>query len=106
MEVVLEEEMKELAEKLEELQSSYNGSEDRELRKCKNFDKKAWRLQRRLEKLGGLTDDESNNKKECNGEVDEDSSILNCKSQLKSTDVSIITHFDIYIRNHLLINNL
>ena len=67
MELVLEEEMKELAEKLEDLRSSYNGSEDRELRKCKNFDKKALRLQRRLEKLGGLTEDEC--KKEIKNET-------------------------------------
>ncbi|XP_071700847.1 uncharacterized protein [Rutidosis leptorrhynchoides] len=92
MEVVLEEEMKELAEKLEELQSSYNGSEDRELRKCKNFDKKALRLQQRLEKLGGLTDVECGKeiKKEYKGEVDQDSSFLNCKSQIKSTDVEML----------------
>nr|GEV14793.1 hypothetical protein [Tanacetum cinerariifolium] len=92
MEAVLEEEMKELAEKLEELQSSYNESEDHELKKCKNFDKKALRLQRRLEKFGGLTDDECNKevKKESNCEVNADSSILNCKGQIKSTDVQLL----------------
>ncbi|KAM0045942.1 hypothetical protein Hdeb2414_s0009g00309911 [Helianthus debilis subsp. tardiflorus] len=83
MEVVLEEEMRELAEKLEELQSSYNGRKDRELLKCKNFDKKALCLQRRLEKLGGLTDDEF-------GEVNEDGVTLTCKSQTKSNDVDML----------------
>ncbi|KAJ0476734.1 hypothetical protein HanHA300_Chr13g0480611 [Helianthus annuus] len=83
MEVVLEEEMRELAEKLEELQSSYNGRKDRELLKCKNFDKKALRLQRRLEKLGGLTDDEF-------GEVNEDGVTLTFKSQTKSNDVDML----------------
>lgn len=90
MELVLEEEMKELAEKLEDLQSSYNGSEDRELRKCKNFDKKASRLQRRLEKLGGLTDDEC---KKINNEVkiNQDISILDYRNQTyKSTDVEML----------------
>nr|XP_043623254.1 myosin heavy chain, embryonic smooth muscle isoform [Erigeron canadensis] len=93
MEVVLEEEIKELAEKLEELQTSYNESEDQELRKCKNFDKKASCLQRRLERLGGLTDDDCSNKemkKESNGEVNEDGLFLNVKSQNKSTDVETL----------------
>ncbi|KAI3791913.1 hypothetical protein L2E82_05779 [Cichorium intybus] len=95
MEAVLEEEMKELAEKLEELQSSYNGGDDRELRKCKNFDKKAARLQRRLEKLGGLPDDKLNKEikndasfhYQSNVDVNENTSILDRKSQPKSTDV-------------------
>ncbi|CAI9289487.1 unnamed protein product [Lactuca saligna] len=97
MEVVLEEEMKELAEKLEELQSSCNGSDDRELQKCKNFDKKASHLQRRLEKLGGLPEDEYKERKnessfhdQSNSEVNENTSILNCKSQPKSTDVETL----------------
>ncbi|KAI3706734.1 hypothetical protein L6452_24667 [Arctium lappa] len=92
MELVLEEEMKELAEKLEDLQSSYNGSEDHELRKCKNFDKKAARLQRRLEKLGGLTDDDEC-KKEIKNEVkinNQDISILDCRNQTKSADVEML----------------
>ncbi|XP_076938267.1 uncharacterized protein LOC143606355 [Bidens hawaiensis] len=79
IEMVLAEEMKELSEKLEELQSSYNGSEDHGLRKCKNFDKKVLCLQRRLDKLGGLTDDESNN-----------DIILTCKSQTKPTDMEML----------------
>lgn len=101
MEVVLEEEMKELAEKLEELQSSYNGSEDRELRKCRNFDKKAARLQRRLEKIERLKDDEG--KKEIKNEVNGDSSVLNCKSQTKSNDVSFGTHFMYVIYLYLIL---
>ncbi|KAI3521118.1 hypothetical protein L1887_10579 [Cichorium endivia] len=94
IEAVLEEEMKELAEKLEELQSNYNGGDDRELRKCKNFDKKASRLQRRLEKLGGLPDDERNKEikndasfhYQSNVDANENTSILDRKSQPKSTD--------------------
>lgn len=104
MEVVLEEEMKELAEKLEELQSSYNGSDDRELQKCKNFDKKASHLQRRLEKLGGLPEDEYKERKnessfhdQSNSEVNENTSILNCKSQPKSTDVRSFLQFILMI---------
>ncbi|KAL4592166.1 hypothetical protein LXL04_005152 [Taraxacum kok-saghyz] len=91
MELVLEEEMKELTEKLEELQSSYNGREDRELHKYKNFDKKASRLQKRLEKLEALPDDEDKEMKtkasfhdQFNSEVNEN------KSQPKSTDVRIL----------------
>ncbi|XP_027148045.1 myosin-9 [Coffea eugenioides] len=52
---VLEEEIEELAEKLEELQKS-SGLEDLEVRNCNNFDKQACLLQRRLEKIGGLSD--------------------------------------------------
>ncbi|KAI7750171.1 hypothetical protein M8C21_019305 [Ambrosia artemisiifolia] len=95
MEAVLEEEMRELAEKLEELQSSYNGRKDSELLKCKNFDKKALCLQRRLEKLGGLTDDESNKDEatfycQSNAKVNEDGVVLTCKSQTKSADVDML----------------
>ncbi|KVH90373.1 uncharacterized protein LOC112521043 [Cynara cardunculus var. scolymus] len=90
MELVLAEEMKELAEKLEDLQSSYNGSEDRELRKCKNFDKKASRLQRRLEKLGGLTDDECKKEIKNEARINEDISILDYRNQTKSTDVEML----------------
>ncbi|XP_076915833.1 uncharacterized protein LOC143575308 [Bidens hawaiensis] len=82
IEMVLDEEMKELSDKLEELQSSYNGSQDHELRKCKNFDKKALCLQRRLDKLGGLIDDESNN--------DKSDIILTCKSQTEPTDMEML----------------
>lgn len=51
---VLEEEIKDLAEKLEELKKSCK-NKDVEVRHCINFDKKACHLQKRLEKLGGLT---------------------------------------------------
>ncbi|KAK1429491.1 hypothetical protein QVD17_11700 [Tagetes erecta] len=75
MEVVLKEEMRELTEKLEELQSSYDGGEDRALRRCKNFDKRALRLHKRLHKLGGLNEDDTK---------------LTCRSQNKSTDVELL----------------
>ncbi|KAD4384453.1 hypothetical protein R6Q59_011424 [Mikania micrantha] len=98
MKMVLEEEMQEIAEKLEELQSSYNGEEDRELQKCKNFDRKALRLQRRLERLGGLPEDETSNpikdeasfQSQSNGEVNKNNNILTYKSQTKSTDVEML----------------
>lgn len=54
--VVLQEEIEELAEKLEEIQRSY-GVGDYEVQKCSNFDKKSAILQRKLEKLGGLSDE-------------------------------------------------
>lgn len=54
MGLVLEEEIEDLAQKLEELQRSY-GVGDFEVQNCGNFDKKASILQRRLEKLGGLS---------------------------------------------------
>lgn len=58
MNAVLEEEIEDLAEKLEELKTSCK-SKDVELRHCSNFDKKACHLQKRLEKLGGLTDEKT-----------------------------------------------
>ncbi|XAR60364.1 hypothetical protein NMG60_11033709 [Bertholletia excelsa] len=53
---VLEEEIEDLEDKLEELQKS-SGGKDFEVQHCSNFDKKASFLQRRLEKLGGLSDE-------------------------------------------------
>ncbi|KAI8526188.1 hypothetical protein RHMOL_Rhmol13G0289500 [Rhododendron molle] len=53
--VVIEEEIEDLEEKLEELQRS-SGIKDFEVQQSSNFDKKASLLQRRLEKLGGLSD--------------------------------------------------
>ncbi|XP_058199311.1 uncharacterized protein LOC131314579 isoform X2 [Rhododendron vialii] len=53
--VVIEEEIEDLVEKLEELQRS-SGIKDFEVQQSSNFDKKASLLQRRLEKLGGLSD--------------------------------------------------
>ncbi|XP_015166077.1 calponin homology domain-containing protein DDB_G0272472 [Solanum tuberosum] len=55
---VLEEEIEDLAEKLEELKKSCK-NKDVEVRHCSNFDKKACHLQKRLEKLGGLTDEKA-----------------------------------------------
>ena len=52
---VLEEEIKDLAEKLEKLQRC-SGNKDFEVKKCSNFDKQTSLLQRRLEKLGGMSD--------------------------------------------------
>lgn len=53
--VVIEEEIEDLEEKLEELQRS-SGIKDFEVQQSHNFDKKASLLQRRIEKLGGLSD--------------------------------------------------
>lgn len=53
--MVIEEEIEDLEEKLEELQRS-SGIKDFEVQQSSNFDKKASLLQRRLEKLGGLSD--------------------------------------------------
>ncbi|KAJ9698026.1 hypothetical protein PVL29_007235 [Vitis rotundifolia] len=52
---VLEEEIEDLAEKLEELQRS-SDAKDLEVKKCSNFDKQTSLLQRRLEKLGGISE--------------------------------------------------
>ncbi|KAK9273960.1 hypothetical protein L1049_018772 [Liquidambar formosana] len=53
---VLDKEIEDLAEKLEELQRS-SGVRDFEVRSCRNFDKQASLLQRRLEQLGGISDE-------------------------------------------------
>lgn len=55
MNSVLEEDIEDLAEKLEKLQRS-SGTKDFEVKKCSNFDKQTSLLQRRLEKLGGMSD--------------------------------------------------
>lgn len=52
---VLEEEIEDMAEKLEKLQRS-TGVKDLEVKKCSNFDKQTCLLQKRLEKLGGISD--------------------------------------------------
>ncbi|CAI9774503.1 unnamed protein product [Fraxinus pennsylvanica] len=72
---VLEEEIEDLAEKLEELTKSFT-AKGREFRNCSNFDKKACVLQRRLEKLGGLLDD--NSAKESQELTETSSSITTC----------------------------
>ncbi|KAK3032966.1 hypothetical protein RJ639_035794 [Escallonia herrerae] len=93
--VVLQEEIGDLAEKLEELQRSSRVG-DSEVRNCSNFDKKASLLQRRLEKLGGLAEGkcmkevrgmaEANFsiKRDC--EINKESLVSGCRSD-KSTDV-------------------
>ncbi|KAI3461114.1 hypothetical protein Pfo_017777 [Paulownia fortunei] len=53
---VLEKEIEDLSEKLEELHKS-SRIKDNEVRNCSNFDKKACLLQRRLEKLGKISDE-------------------------------------------------
>lgn len=56
MKMVLEDEINELAQKLERLR---RGSRDKqtEFRKCSNFDKQASLLQRKLEKIGEDSDE-------------------------------------------------
>ncbi|CAA3013540.1 Hypothetical predicted protein [Olea europaea subsp. europaea] len=72
---VLEEEIEDLAEKLEELTKS-SKAKGHEFRNCSNFDKKVCVLQRRLEKLGGLSDD--NSAKELQELAESSSSITTC----------------------------
>lgn len=93
---VLEEEIEDLAEKLEELQKT-SRIKDSEVRNCSNFDKKACLLQRRFEKLGGLSDEscvkdlqelaESSLSLNMRCDIDKESSLSNCKTENKSTDV-------------------
>lgn len=94
MNAVLEEEIEDLAEKLEELKKSCK-SKDVEVRHCSNFDKKACLLQKRLEKLGGLTDEKTLKElqqltHQSNNELDKEScaSSGNDKSKNTPTDVS------------------
>lgn len=54
--MVLDEEIKEMAEKLERLQRR-SGVKELEVRNCGNFDKKASLLRRRLKKFGGESDE-------------------------------------------------
>lgn len=56
MKMVLEDEINDLAQKLERLR---RGSKDKqmEVKKCSNFDKRASLLQRKLEKIGGDSDE-------------------------------------------------
>ncbi|OMP08779.1 hypothetical protein COLO4_06126 [Corchorus olitorius] len=55
--LVLEEQIDDLVEKLEKLQKR-SGVKDLEVKKCSNFDKQVSFLQRRLEKFGGISDEE------------------------------------------------
>lgn len=83
MNAVLGEEIEDLAEKLEVLQRN-SGIKDKEFKKCSsNFDKQVCHLQRRLEKLGGLSDDKefqesSSNKQNC---------VSDSRNQNKAIDV-------------------
>ncbi|XP_075093496.1 uncharacterized protein LOC107797394 isoform X1 [Nicotiana tabacum] len=93
---VLEEEIEDLAEKLEELKKSCK-SKDVEVRHCSNFDKKACLLQKRLEKLGGLTDEKTLKElqqlaHQSNNELDKEScaSSGNDKSNNTPTDVEVL----------------
>ncbi|KAL0460955.1 UNVERIFIED_CONTAM: hypothetical protein Slati_0722700 [Sesamum latifolium] len=94
--VLLEKEIEELSEKLEELHKS-SRMKDYKVRKCSNFDKKAWVLQRRLEKLGESSDDtslkelqklpESSTSINTSCNIDEQSCVTNSKTESKSTEV-------------------
>ncbi|KAL6505377.1 hypothetical protein OROGR_025194 [Orobanche gracilis] len=94
---VLEEVMEDLAEKLEGLQKSSRNHKADEVRKCSNFDKKACRLRRGLEDLGGSSNensrkglqelDELSLRVDVNSGIDKASSF----SSFKSTDGPIIT---------------
>ncbi|XWS28313.1 hypothetical protein CRYUN_Cryun25bG0057400 [Craigia yunnanensis] len=55
--LVLEEQINDLVEKIEKLQTR-SGIEDLEVKKCSNFDKQVSFLQRRLEKFGVISDEE------------------------------------------------
>ncbi|XWS71169.1 hypothetical protein CRYUN_Cryun03dG0116100 [Craigia yunnanensis] len=55
--LVLEEQINDLVEKIEKLQKR-SGVKDLEVKKCSNFDKQVSFLQRRLEKFGGISDEE------------------------------------------------
>lgn len=57
MSLVLEEQINDLVEKLEKMQKR-SGIKDLDVKKCSNFDKQASFLQRRLEKFGGISDEE------------------------------------------------
>ncbi|KAL0437208.1 UNVERIFIED_CONTAM: hypothetical protein Sradi_0428700 [Sesamum radiatum] len=94
--VLLEKEIEELSEKLEELHKS-SRMNDYKVRKCSNFDKKAWVLQRRLEKLGESSDDsslkelqtlpESSSSINTSCNIDKQSCVTNSKTESKSTEV-------------------
>ncbi|KAK4441449.1 hypothetical protein Salat_0479800 [Sesamum alatum] len=94
--VLLEKEIEELSEKLEELHKS-SRMKDHKVRKCSNFDKKAWLLQRRLEKLGESSDDsslkelqtlpESSSSINTSCNIDKQSCVTNSTTENKSTEV-------------------
>ncbi|XP_019163430.1 PREDICTED: myosin heavy chain, clone 203 isoform X2 [Ipomoea nil] len=82
---ILEEEIEDLEEKLDELKrSSKKNNRDFEITKCSsNFDKQASLLQRRLEKLGGLSDQKF-------PEIE----ASGCKTIKKSTDVELLRRME------------
>ncbi|KAL3529908.1 hypothetical protein ACH5RR_009230 [Cinchona calisaya] len=96
---VLDEEIEDLAEQLEELQKS-SGLKDLEVRNCSNFDKKACLLQRRLEKIEGLSGDkhvmelqdlaESSLNISMSNEIDKGSCVSGSRSKNESTDVEML----------------
>ncbi|KAG8388992.1 hypothetical protein BUALT_Bualt02G0183100 [Buddleja alternifolia] len=98
---VLDEEIEDLAEKLEELQKT-SRLKDYEVKKCSNFDKKACLLQRRLEKLGGLPDEssmkelqqhehaESSSSINMNRDIVKVSSLSNHKTESMSNEVDML----------------
>ncbi|CAN4119865.1 unnamed protein product [Withania somnifera] len=83
---VLEEEIKDLAEKLEELKKSCN-NKDVDVRHCGNFDKKACHLQKRLEKLGGLTDEKTLKELQ---QLARSTNEIDKETKLTSTDVELL----------------
>ncbi|KAJ8551356.1 hypothetical protein K7X08_000726 [Anisodus acutangulus] len=92
---VLEEEIEDLAGKLEELKKSCK-NKNVEVRHCSNFDRKACHLQKRLEKLGGLTDEkalkELQKLAQSTNEIDKESCVSSGhgKSKNTSTDVELL----------------
>ncbi|XP_055834618.1 uncharacterized protein LOC129903141 [Solanum dulcamara] len=83
---VLEEEIEDLAEKLEELKKSCK-HKDVEVRHCSNFDKKACHLQKRLEKLGGLTDEKALKELQ---QLSQSTNEIDKESKNTSTDVELL----------------
>ncbi|MCD7465647.1 hypothetical protein HAX54_001680 [Datura stramonium] len=83
---VLEEELEDLAEKLEELKKSCK-NKDVEVRHCSNFDKKACHLQKRLEKLGGITDEKALKDLE---QLAQSTNEVDKESKNTSTDVELL----------------
>ncbi|GER55055.1 myosin-related family protein [Striga asiatica] len=97
---VLDEEIEDLAEKLEELQKSSRSKEEFEVQNCSNFDKSACLLQRRLENLKGLSSVKSRKDSQngaelslcvdANHEGDKESNISNWKTEDKLSDVDFL----------------
>ncbi|GFP98803.1 hypothetical protein PHJA_002024200 [Phtheirospermum japonicum] len=87
---VLEKEIEDLSEKLEHLQKS-SSIKEYEFPKCSNFDKKASILQHRLEKLGGLSDENCPNEFQDESSMSNDTSVFPIsKIESKSTEGPIL----------------